>query len=78
MGLRENPRGWEFELRRASGRTTNFRTLQAAHAELGRIAGQAHLNVHVHEGAWHDAAYSTAYSGDSFLGAVAVVTTYRG
>ena len=79
METRENPRGWEFELRRTSGHCTNFRTSAAAHAALGKIAGRDGLNLHIHEGAWSDAAYSTAYKGnDYFLGAVAVVTTYRG
>lgn len=74
---------WKFELRRhwPSGATlrTEFRTAAAAHAALGRIAGKDDLKLHIHEGAWSDAAYSTAYAGnDSLLGAVACVTLYRG
>ncbi len=73
----------KFELRQiwpsGARQIYHYKTVEAAHAALGQIAGERGLSLHVHEGNWSEAAYSTAYQGDDYLlGAIACVTTYRG
>ena len=64
----------KFEVR-TKNETYPGRSLAAAHAKLGELAGRNGWDVHVHEGDWGQSSYSTAYTkgGDEFLDCQAVV-----